>query len=131
MQVRAGCSNNIELNPTTTTQFEFIPRTALMPVAMIAASCTPTVLVLILSWSLVVVVGVVCILLLHPAPICADLRILHPDLCTLCLRWLSPTAAYGGGVSLSPLTLVVFFLSPTGTDTIPCVCTCVYYRLLL
>ena len=24
---------------------------------------------------------------------------LHPDLCTLCLRWLSPIATYGGGVS--------------------------------
>ena len=101
MQVRAGCSNNMELNPTTTTQFEFIPRAALMPVAMIAALCTPTVLVLILSWSLVVVVGVVCMLLLHPTLTCADLCTLHPDLCTLCLQWLSSAATYGGGVSPS------------------------------
>ena len=101
MQVRAGCSNNMELNPTTTSQFEFIPRAALTPVAMIAASYSPTVLVLILSWSVVVEVGVVCTVLLHPALTCADLCTLHPDLCTLCLRWLSSAATYGGGVSPS------------------------------
>ena len=30
-----------------------------------------------------------CMLLLHPVPTCADsdLCTLHPDLCTLCLRW--------------------------------------------
>ena len=44
-----------------------------------------------------------CMLLLHPVPTCADagpdLCTLHPDLCTLCLWWLSPAATYGGGVS--------------------------------
>ena len=78
-----------------------------------------------------------CMLLLHPVPTCADagpdLCTLHPDLCTLCLRWLSPAATYGGGVSPSavgtktPLAPVVVspigtcangvFLPPTGADT--------------
>ena len=62
-------------------------------------------------------------LLLHPAPTCADagpdLCTLHPDLCTLCLPWLSPAATYGGGVSPSaigtntPLAHVV--VSPIAT----------------
>ena len=46
-----------------------------------------------------------CMLLLHPVPTCADagpdLCTLHPDLCTMCLRWQS----------------LVFFLPPTGADT--------------
>ena len=64
-----------------------------------------------------------CMLLLHPAPTCADagpdLCTLHPDLCTLCLLWLSPAATYGGGVSPSaigtntPLAHVV--VSPIAT----------------
>ena len=41
-----------------------------------------------------------CMLLLHPAPTCADAG---PDLCTLCLRWLSLAATYGGGVSPSAI----------------------------
>ena len=40
-----------------------------------------------------------------PLWLCADagpdLCTLHPDLCTLCLQWVSPTAHYGGGVSPS------------------------------
>ena len=40
---------------------------------------------------------------LYPILTCADagpdLCTLHPALCTLCLRWLSPAATYGGGVS--------------------------------
>ena len=46
-------------------------------------------------------------LVLHPAPTCADAGpdpcTLHPDLCTLCLRWLSPAATYGGGASPSAI----------------------------
>ena len=52
-----------------------------------------------------------CMLLLHPVPTCADagpdLCTLHPDLCTLCLRWLSPAVTYGDGV----------FPSAVGTDS--------------
>ena len=48
-------------------------------------------------------VGWSCMLLRHPfltcADACADLCTLHPDLCTLCLQWLSLAAIYGGGVS--------------------------------
>ena len=76
-------------------------------------------------------------LLLHPVPTCADagpdLCTLHSDLYTLCLRWLSPVATYGAGVSPSAvgtetapaptwfhslqLAPVVFYLPPTGADT--------------
>ena len=41
-----------------------------------------------------------CMMFLHPVPTCADVG---PDLCTLCLWWLSPTATYGGGVSPSAI----------------------------
>ena len=57
-----------------------------------------------------------CMLLLHPAPTCTDAG---PDLCTLCLRWLSPAVTYGGGVSSSttgtktPLAQVVVASSAT------------------
>ena len=43
-----------------------------MQVAMIAASGTSTVMVLVLIWSVMVVIAVACMLLLHPAPTCAD-----------------------------------------------------------
>ena len=62
-------------------------------------------------------------LVVHPVPTCADagpdLWSLHPDLHTLCLRWLSPAATYDGGVSPSnmhtktPLAPVV--VSPIAT----------------
>ena len=71
-----------------------------------------------------------CMLLLHPVPTCTDAG---PDLCTLCLRWLSPATTYGGGGSPSnvgtktPLAPTVVspiatsasgvFLPPTPTDT--------------
>ena len=41
-----------------------------------------------------------CMLLLHPIPTCADAG---PDLCSLCLRWLSAAATYGGDVSPSAI----------------------------
>ena len=48
-----------------------------------------------------------CMLLLHPVLTFADpgpdLCTLRPDLCTLCLRWLSPAATSGGGVSPSDI----------------------------
>ena len=56
-----------------------------------------------------------CMLLLHPVPTCTDaspdLCTWHPDLCTLCLQWLSLSAIYGGGASPSAI----------GTDS---TCTC-------
>ena len=71
-----------------------------------------------------------CMLLLHPALTCADA---DPDLCTLCLRWLSLAATYNGGVSpsavdtntsfapavVSPIATCAggVFPSPTGADT--------------
>ena len=39
-----------------------------------------------------------CMMFLHPVPTCADVS---PNLCTLCLWWLSLTATYDGGVSPS------------------------------
>ena len=45
-----------------------------------------------------------CMLLMHPALTCScsnagpDLCTLNPELCTLCLRWLSLAATYGAGV---------------------------------
>ena len=67
---------------------------ALMQVAMIAASCTspadPEPVSSGGGWS--------CMLLLHPVSTCPDaspdLCTLHPDLYTLCLRRLPPTATY-------------------------------------
>ena len=42
-----------------------------------------------------------CMLLLHPAPPCIDASpdfcTLYPDICTLCLQWLSLAVTYGGG----------------------------------
>ena len=71
-----------------------------------------------------------CMLLLHPTLTCAAA---DPDLCALCLRWLSPAAIYSGGVSPSavgtntPLAPAVVspiatyagdvFSSPSGSDT--------------
>ena len=47
-----------------------------------------------------------CMLLLHPALTCtdagSDLCILHPELYTLWLQWLSPAAAYSGAHGVSP-----------------------------
>ena len=78
-----------------------------------------------------------CMLLLLPIQTCTDagpdLCTLHPDLCTLCLWWLSLAATYGGRVSPSaigtktPLAPAVVsniatcaggvYLPPTCTDT--------------
>ena len=113
----ARCSNHCYLRKGT--HFKLLSCPDLTQVAMIAASCTPPAPELVGGsgggWS--------CMLLLHPAPTCADagpdLCTLHPDLCTLCLRWLSPAATYGGGVSPSaigtntPLAHVV--VSPIAT----------------
>ena len=73
----------------------------------------------------VVVGGWSCMLLLHPAPTCADagpdLCTLHPDLCTLCSWCLSPAATYGSGGALSQLLAQILPLhvvvSPIATCT--------------
>ena len=48
-----------------------------------------------------------CMLLPHTVPSCTDagpdLCTWHPDLCTLCLQWLSLAAIYGGGASPSAI----------------------------
>ena len=74
VQVGTGCSNNMQLQPPPPpaiiatcvrahhcNSFHALPLLcALTQVAMIAASCTPPAPVLILTWSVVAVVGVAC-----------------------------------------------------------------------
>ena len=55
-----------------------------------------------------------CMLLLHPALTCAAA---DPDLCTLCLWWLSPAATYGGGVSPSAIGTYVYSTCTCGSFT--------------
>ena len=65
-----------------------------------------------------------CMLFLHLVLICThagpDLCTLHPDLCTLCLWWLSLAATYGGGVS----PLVVGTKTPLAHMVVTLVATC-------
>ena len=71
-----------------------------------------------------------CMLLLHSALTSddagPDLCILYPDLCTLCLWWLSPAATYDGGVSPSAVgtnTLLKHVVaSPIAACTVSCYC---------
>ena len=60
----ARCSNHCNLCKST--QFKFLPCSALMQVWMIATSCTPTAPVLILSWSLYSGGVWNCMVFLHP-----------------------------------------------------------------
>ena len=98
--------------------FTFTTHTAYTSSALITISCNDCCILLSTSVGAdpeLVVGGWSCMLLLHPVLTCADagagpdLCTLHPDLCTLCLQWLSPAAIYGGGVSPSDV----------GTDS-PC-----------
>ena len=100
----AWCSNHCNLRKGSAWK-EIV--CALTQVAMIAASCTSMVSVLIMSWSVVVVVRIACCccILLHCTDAGPDLCTLHPDL------WHKHSTCAGGGIIIIVYSVLMYFIT--------------------